>query len=146
NWYQSKLVYDHPEYQAVDRSGKKVQYGILEWAYPEARRHWVEDVRQLVDRYDVDGIYMDTRTESPCPEFADQFGFNEPVVREYYGPLARQFGIRLYLSCNPYRPRPFSEPCCQHRAAPSVPPAAKNWCDGLRGMTEFAGTLERQAF
>ena len=261
NWYQSKLVYDHPEYQAVDRTGKNYQYGILEWAYPEARRHWVEDVRQLVDKYDVDGIYMDTRTESPCPEYADEFGFNEPIVREYekrygvnilkeefdlekwralrgeyftqllaemgkvirargkvfhlgtargdylgypignqkldwrrwmqeklidelhldehgwcwgsdkqpygyltdfptgrglkpieaairedYGPVARQFGIRLYLSCSPYRPRPYSEPCCQNRAAPNAPAPPSNYCDSLRGLAEFAGTIERQTF
>ena len=68
------------------------------------------------------------------------------AIREDYGPLARQFGIRLYLSCSPYRPRPFSEPCCQHRAAPNAPVAPKDYCDRLRGMAEFAGTVERQSF
>ncbi len=81
--YQSKFVHDHPEYQAVDRSGKRYHYGILEWAYPEARNYWLNDIKAIVDNYAVDGLYIDTRVELMGPEYADQYGFNEPVVKEF---------------------------------------------------------------
>jgi hypothetical protein len=81
--YQYKLLRQHPEYQLVDRKGKRYHYGVMEWAYPEARQYWERLVQDIVSRYDVDGISMDTRTECMSPDFADQFGFNEPIVEEY---------------------------------------------------------------
>ncbi len=78
-----KFVEQHPEYQAVDRKGKRYYYGVMEWAYPEARRYWTGIIQNLLDKYALDGIYMDSRVESMAPEYADQFGFNEPVVKEY---------------------------------------------------------------
>ena len=81
--YQFAFVRKHPEYQLVDRKGARSHYGVMEWAYPEARDYWTGLIRNLVSRYDIDGVYMDTRTECMAPDFADQFGFNEPIVREY---------------------------------------------------------------
>jgi hypothetical protein len=39
----------------------------------------------------VDGIYMDTRTEGMGPEYADQYGFNQPIVKEYQ----RRYGVDI---------------------------------------------------
>jgi hypothetical protein len=89
--YQTKFVHDHPEYQLVDREGKHYHYGNLEWAYPEAREYWLNDVKLILDKYDVDGIYMDTRTECMSPEHADKYGFNEPIVREFQ----KRYGVNI---------------------------------------------------
>jgi hypothetical protein len=65
----------------------------MEWAYPEARRYWTDLVERILEKYQVDGIYMDTRAECMAPHYADQFGFNEPIVQEYqrrYGTDIRQ--------------------------------------------------------
>src|SRR5437773_4252083 len=89
--YYASFLRKHPEYQLVDRTGKRYHYGVLEWAYPEARRYWTDIVSALMAKYDLDGIYMDTRTECMAPDFADQFGFNEPVVAEY----KRRYGVDI---------------------------------------------------
>lgn len=81
--YMFKFARENPQYQLVDRKGKRYHYGVLEWAYPEARHYWVGLIKNIVENYDVDGIYMDTRTECMAPDFADQFGFNQPIVEEY---------------------------------------------------------------
>ena len=91
NPWQTNFVYNHPEYQMVDRSGKRYHCGNLEWAYPEARQYWVNEVKLILEKYDVDGIHVNTRTEGPSPEHADQFGFNEPVVKEY----ERRYGVNI---------------------------------------------------
>ena len=101
--WQSKFVHDNPQYQSIDRRQKRYHHGVLEWIYPEARRYWLDDVKQILDRYAVDGIYMDTRTELMSPEHADQFGFNEPIVREFkqrYGVniLEEDFDVELWRS------------------------------------------------
>lgn len=89
--YMYKFATDHPQYQLVDRKGERYYYGVMEWAYPEARGYWVTLIKAIVDKYDVDGIYMDTRTESMAPDYADQFGFNEPIVQEY----KRRYGVDI---------------------------------------------------
>src|SRR5262245_54604268 len=42
----------NPQYQLVDRDDKRHHYGVLEWAYPEARRYWTDIVKDIVGRYD----------------------------------------------------------------------------------------------
>ena len=91
--YMSRFTYEHPEFLEVDRTGKKRHYGVLEFAYPEARKYWLDEVQTILGNYGVDGIYLDTRTESPCPEFADQFGFSQPVVTEYL----RRYGVDILV-------------------------------------------------
>ncbi|PYY04997.1 MAG: hypothetical protein DMG69_28250 [Acidobacteria bacterium] len=90
-WYQSVFVYEHPEFQLVDRTGKRYYYGVLEWAYPQARKYWVDEIQEILDKYDVDGVYLDARPEAICPETADEFGFNDPVVKEY----ERRYGVNI---------------------------------------------------
>jgi len=86
-----RFAREHPQYQLVDRNGRRHHYGVMEWAYPEARRYWTNLVQDIVTRYDVDGLYLDTRTECMAPDYADQFGFNPPVVEEY----RRRYGVDM---------------------------------------------------
>ena len=46
-----------PEYQEVDRTGK-IQLRGSGVAYPETRQYWVDEVQQIIDNYDVDGVYL----------------------------------------------------------------------------------------
>ena len=73
--WQSKFSYDHPEYTVLDKSGSKRQWGVLCLAYPQ--------VRELLDGYDFDGLFVCFRSQSKPAEFADQFNFNEPVRRDF---------------------------------------------------------------
>lgn len=90
-WYQSIFVYEHPEYQMVDRTGKKHFHGLLEWAYPQARQYWVDEIQGILDKYDVDGIYIDGRPETICPTTADEFGFGAPIVSEFQ----KRYGVDI---------------------------------------------------
>jgi hypothetical protein len=86
-----KFARENPQYQLVDRKGQRHHYGVMEWAYPEARRYWTSLIQDIMSRYDVDGLYMDTRTECMAPDYADQFGFNQPVADEF----RRRYGVDI---------------------------------------------------
>ncbi|MEK7993133.1 MAG: hypothetical protein AAB403_04945, partial [Planctomycetota bacterium] len=81
--WQSHFTIEHPEYLVVDREGKKRQYGVLEYAYPEVRRYKLKELTDFLDKYDYDGLYLCTRSHSRPAEQADQFGFGEPVVEAF---------------------------------------------------------------
>lgn len=81
--WQSRFTLEHPEYIVCDREGKRRQWGVMEYAYPEARRYSIGIFTTLLDRYDFDGVYVCTRTHSRPAEAADEMGFNEPVVKAY---------------------------------------------------------------
>ncbi|MFQ6099419.1 MAG: LamG-like jellyroll fold domain-containing protein, partial [Armatimonadota bacterium] len=80
--WQSKFTAAHPEYLVVDREGKP-QWGVLEYAYPEARRYKANQIARYLRRYDLDGVFISTRSHSPPAMHGDRFGFNEPVVAAY---------------------------------------------------------------
>ena len=85
--WQSKFTIEHPEYLVRDKQGTP-HWGVLEYAYPEARRYMVAQIVDYAQRYDLDGIFISTRTHSPPAQDADRFGFNSPIVeayRERYG-------------------------------------------------------------
>ena len=88
---QAVFVKEHPEYLVVDRTLTKRHWGILEWAYPEAREYIIDGLEKLVDEYDYDGVYLDTRTECKCIDYADQYGFNAPIVKEYLN----RYGVNI---------------------------------------------------
>ncbi|MCY3775867.1 MAG: family 10 glycosylhydrolase [Candidatus Aminicenantes bacterium] len=85
--WQSRFTRQNPQFLACDRSltpnGRKYHWGVMEYAYPEVRQYMLEVIRAFSDRFDLDGVFLSLRTHSPPPGHADQFGFNEPVVREY---------------------------------------------------------------
>ncbi|MGC9319508.1 MAG: LamG-like jellyroll fold domain-containing protein [Armatimonadota bacterium] len=89
--WQSKFTIEHPEYLRVNRDGTKRQWGVLCFAYPQAREYMVGTFEYLMERWDFDGIYICTRTHSMPAEFADQFGFNDPIVEEFQ----RRYGVNI---------------------------------------------------
>jgi hypothetical protein len=91
--WQSRFTIEHPEYLVEDAEGKARQWGVLEYAYPEARQYTIGVLTRLLDEYGFDGLYVCTRTHSKPADRADQFGFNQPVVESYrqrYGTDPRQ--------------------------------------------------------
>ena len=80
---QTKFSYEHPEYAVVDRTGKKRQWGVLCLAYPEVRQHFIKRYLDSLKDAGYDGMFVCMRSQSKPAEFADQYGFNEPIRREY---------------------------------------------------------------
>ncbi|MDD4153302.1 MAG: family 10 glycosylhydrolase [bacterium] len=89
--WQSRFTIEHPQYQVIDRSQKEYQYGVLEYAYPEARQYIVRQISKMVREYKYDGVYLCTRTHSRPAEQADKYGFNKPVVEEYM----KRYGVDI---------------------------------------------------
>ncbi|NOY82287.1 MAG: family 10 glycosylhydrolase [Kiritimatiellaeota bacterium] len=89
--WQSKFTRAHPEYLVVDRSGVRRQWGVMEYAYPEVRAYKIGQFRWFMEHYDFDGMYVCTRSHSPPADFADEFGYNRPVVAEF----RKRFGIDI---------------------------------------------------
>jgi hypothetical protein len=78
---------EHPELRLLSRDGKDACRGTLSLAYPEVRRYYHRYVDELLD-YGVDGIMFCTKSRHDIP-VSIQYGFNEPVVREFQ----RRYGI-----------------------------------------------------
>lgn len=85
--WQSNFTRSNPQYLASDRAltpnQRKYHWGVMEYAYPEVRRYMLELIRSFSDKFAFDGVYLSLRSHAPPAEHADQFGFNEPIVREY---------------------------------------------------------------
>ena len=97
--WQSAFSREHPEYAVVDRSGQNRQWGVLCLAYPEVRSHFRDRFLGLLSGYDFDGLFVCLRSQSRPGDFADQYGFNEPVRRDYlsrYGRDMRTEDFDLY--------------------------------------------------
>jgi len=81
--WQSKFSRENPQYALTDRSGKQRQWGVLCLAYPEVRGHFCNRFMNLLHNTDFDGLFVCLRSQSRPVDFADQFGFNEPVRQDY---------------------------------------------------------------
>ncbi len=81
--WQSEFSRKHPEYMTINRSGEIKQWGVLCLAYQEVRTHFCERYLALLNGHDFDGLFVCLRSQSKPAEFADQFGFNEPIRKEY---------------------------------------------------------------
>lgn len=80
--FQTRFSHDNPNYVLEDRMGNK-QWGVLCLAYPEVRQYLQNQYIQLLQDYNFDGLFICTRSQSKPSDFADQFGFNEPIVEEF---------------------------------------------------------------
>jgi hypothetical protein len=89
--WQSTFTIEHPEYLVCDRKGEKRQYGVMEYWYPEVRRYKIGQILAFLKTYDMDGVYICTRSHSRPADTADQFGFNAPVVAEYQ----KRYGVDI---------------------------------------------------
>jgi len=81
--WQSDFSRRHPNYALVDRSGEIRQWGVLCLAYPQVREHFRRRFRVWLEGCEWDGLFVCTRSQSRPADFADQFGFNEPIRQEY---------------------------------------------------------------
>jgi hypothetical protein len=81
--WQSRFSRQNPEYAVVDRSGQQRQWGVLCLAYPEVRSHFCGRFMNLLHETKFDGLFVCLRSQSRPADFADQFGFNEPVRQDY---------------------------------------------------------------
>ncbi|MFZ2639922.1 MAG: HEAT repeat domain-containing protein [Verrucomicrobiia bacterium] len=80
---ESRLRQRHPEWVPVDKHGVLRQGGPIEFAYPEARKALTDLHLKFVDRDGYDGMALLTYVENFSLRFPDEFGFSEPVVKEF---------------------------------------------------------------
>ena len=80
--WQSNFSRQNPEYTVVDRAGNR-QWGVMSLAYLVVRSFFRERFENLLAETRFDGLFVCLRSQSKPPEFADQFGFNDPVRREF---------------------------------------------------------------
>jgi hypothetical protein len=81
--WQTAFSREHPEYAVVDRSGEHRQWGVLCLAHPEVRAHFCNRFTNLLEGTKFDGLFVCLRSQSRPADFADQFGFNEPVRQNF---------------------------------------------------------------
>jgi len=81
--WQTAFSRKHPEYTLVNRIGKQRQWGVLCLAYAEVRAHFCNRYVNLLSDTEFDGLFVCLRSQSRPADFADQFGFNEPVRQDY---------------------------------------------------------------
>ena len=82
--WQSSFSRHNPEYIMTDRTLKKRQWGVMCLAYPEVRRHFIGRYQRLLATGDFDGLFVCLRSQSRPADFADQFGFNQPLRDTYF--------------------------------------------------------------
>ena len=81
--WQTEFSRKNPQYTVTDRHRKKRQWGVLSLAYPEVREHLIGRYRRLLGAGEFDGLFVCFRSQSRPADFADEYGFNEPVRREF---------------------------------------------------------------
>jgi hypothetical protein len=109
--WQSVFSKKNPQYTVVDQTLKRRQWGVLCLGYPEVRKHMIRRYIRLLKAGNFDGLFVCLRSQSKPADFADQYGFNDPIHREYlkrYGKDIRceDFDLQLwrdlqgeYLTC-----------------------------------------------
>jgi hypothetical protein len=81
--WQTDFSRNNPQYTVTDRGRRKRQWGVLSLAYPEVREHFIARFRRLLDAGEFDGVFVCLRSQSRPADFADEYGFNEPVRRDF---------------------------------------------------------------
>jgi hypothetical protein len=81
--WEDRLRIEHPEWCPVDRWGERRAPGPIEFCYPGARQALVARYLHHVTQYGYDGIFFYTYVENMGARYRDEFGFNEPIVKEF---------------------------------------------------------------
>jgi hypothetical protein len=89
--WQSDFSRTHPRYTMVDRALQRHQWGVLCLAYAEVRDHLIRRYLRLLHAGDFDGLFVCLRSQSRPADFADEYGFNDPVQAEYL----KRYGIDI---------------------------------------------------
>ncbi|KKW14568.1 MAG: hypothetical protein UY52_C0024G0001, partial [Parcubacteria group bacterium GW2011_GWC2_49_9] len=99
---ESEFSEKHPEYCWKHRHCDHVVKGLLDYAYPEVKKHRLDEIKELLS-YEPDGIYLDVARSHAAgwPIMAlplgtnpwENYGFNEPEVEEF----KRRYGVDVRL-------------------------------------------------
>jgi hypothetical protein len=81
--WQSDFSRQQPQYALADRFLRNRQWGVLCLGYPQVRKHLIRRYLRLLRGGNFDGLFVCLRSQSRPADFADQYGFNEPVREEY---------------------------------------------------------------
>jgi hypothetical protein len=88
---EDRLRVEHPEWAPVNKWGTWRQGGPVEFAYPEARRAMAEYLTKYVVEGGYDGLSFLTYAENFSQRYEDEFGYNEPIVKEFQ----RRYGVNI---------------------------------------------------
>lgn len=80
---ESNLRLDNPDWVPVDRFGVRQQSGPIEFGYADARDAVANWVHTAATDVGYDGVIFHTFAENYSTQYADEFGFNDPVVTEF---------------------------------------------------------------
>jgi hypothetical protein len=89
--WQSDFSRTNPQYVIVDRTLRNRQWGVLCLGYPEVRKHLIRRYVRLLRGGNFDGLFVCLRSQSRPADYADQYGFNDPVRQEYL----KRYGIDI---------------------------------------------------
>jgi hypothetical protein len=89
--WQSDFSRTNPQYAIVDRASRKHQWGVLCLGYPEVRKHLIRRYLRLLRDGNFDGLFVCLRSQSRPADYADQYGFNDPIHLEYL----KRYGIDI---------------------------------------------------
>ena len=81
--FEYKLRIEHPEWCPQDRYGLRHQDGPIEFCYPEARKTLIDILVDSVRSGSYDGLMLYSYFENFGTRYAEEFGFNQPIVDEY---------------------------------------------------------------
>ena len=88
---EDRLRVAHPEWAPVNRWGTWRQGGPLEFAYPAARQAMADYLTKYVVEGGYDGLSLLTYAENFSQRYEDEFGYSEPVVKEFQ----RRYGVNI---------------------------------------------------
>ena len=91
--WQSAFSRKHPEYTVVDRTCQHRQWGVLCLAHPDVRIHFRRRFLDFLAGHEFDGLFICLRSQSRPSDFADQYGFNEPVRQDYLARYGRDICV-----------------------------------------------------
>ncbi len=95
--WQSEFSRRHPEFTVTARDGTR-QPGVLCLAYPEVRAHFRARFLGLLAGREFDGLFVCLRSQSRPASFGDQFGFDEPVRRDFLARYGRSRSSSISFS------------------------------------------------
>jgi hypothetical protein len=89
--WQSDFSRQNPQYAVADRTLAKHQWGVLCLGYPAVRKHMIRRYLRLLKKGKFEGLFVCLRSQSKPTDYADQYGFNDPIYQEYQ----KRYGIDI---------------------------------------------------
>jgi hypothetical protein len=89
--WQSEFSRRHPQYAIADRSLRNRQWGVMCLGFPEVRNHMIRRYLRLLKKGKFDGLFVCLRSQSKPADYADQYGFNDPIHQAYL----KRYGIDI---------------------------------------------------